>query len=64
VPNGGRAAPLDRVVLSAGDAGSAVATSRRADSFGLFTGIQPDAGRTFQHLATLVGGAGSDVDVG
>jgi shikimate dehydrogenase len=44
--------------------GGGMAVFQAADSFRLFTGIDPDADRMLGHFATLVGGPGSDVRVG
>ena len=44
--------------------GGGMAVFQAADSFRLFTGIDPDADRMLTHFATLVGRPGSDVRVG
>jgi len=44
--------------------GGGMAVFQAADSFRLFTGIDPDAERMLTHFATLVGRPGSDVRVG
>lgn len=44
--------------------GGGMAVFQAADSFRLFTGIEPDADRMLQHFATLVGGTESGVRVG
>jgi shikimate dehydrogenase len=63
--------PLDTELLSTARRlgcrvldGGGMAVFQAADSFRLFTGIDPDAERMLTHFATLVGGPGRDVRVG
>jgi shikimate dehydrogenase len=44
--------------------GGGMAVYQAADSFQLFTGIEPDADRMLAHFATLVGRPGSGIQVG